>query len=173
MTLAILLAVLLAGCTSSAIPGLTPIGAESRYGVLQTEQRCSNAPLLRGAADRMLPLIVDELDRAKLVEYAHLVDRLRDLHQSRLWICLLPKPEPCPRGSTVIAAGCADSMAGTTLWVAHTSTWEAALAHEFGHVLSIRGGYYAAGSGHPPAVFGPGGVVERALKRYHAQDAAK
>jgi hypothetical protein len=172
MTRALLLCALLAGCTSSALPGLMPIGAESKYGVLQSAQDCTDAPLLRGAADRMLPLVADELDRAGLVDYAHLVKRLRELHHGRLWICLLAKPEPCPRGSSMLAAGCTGG-AGTTMWVAHTSTWEAALAHEFGHVLSIRGGYYAAGSGHPPAVFGPGGVVERALKRYHAQDAAK
>jgi formyltetrahydrofolate synthetase len=115
----------------------------------------------------MLPLVADELDRAKLVPYAHLVKRLRELHQGRLWICSLEKPEPCPRGATGLAAGCSDSMAGTTLWVAKPSM-EAALAHELGHVLSIRGGYYAAGHGHPPEVFGPGGVVAKALARYMA-----
>jgi hypothetical protein len=172
MTRTLLLCALLAGCTSSALPGLTPIGAESRYGVLQSAQDCGEAPLLRGAADRMLPLVADELDRAGLVGYAHLVARLRDLHLGRLWICLLPQPEPCPRGSTVLSSGCADSMAGTTLWVAHVADWEAALAHELAHVLCVRGGYYAGGSGHPTEIFGPGGVTARALQRYQAARAA-
>ena len=81
---------LLAGCPSSAVPGLALKAQAAKYG-LNTRANCSAPEELVRAADLALVLVAREADRMGLIAYSELARKL----DGRVMGCLLEQPEPC------------------------------------------------------------------------------
>jgi len=140
----LILALLVAGCSTTARHGLTPAWQQTKY-TLNTVQACSADPEVIRFADLLVVLYTHEATRAGLVTYEQAA---RALDKPRPGFCVVQRPEPCkvagvcamgskgPDCSPKSGCGSYGFAWGSAEWPAGvTSGWKAHLAHEARHML--------------------------------------
>lgn len=142
----VLLALLCAGCPSTAGRGLTPIW-QQRVHALGTSQPCLADPEVVRVADLALVLLAREAVAAGFDYEA----TARAVERARVGVCLIQRPEPCclspgvgcqrdTDGQVTPKAGCGgEGWAWVSLeWPAGTPRdWRGDLHHEVAHALGF------------------------------------
>ncbi len=107
----------LLGCT---VPhqGLSVTAQSTKY-TLNTKAKCIEPVKTMRLADRILPVVLDEISKAGLIDYQQAVNRLK----GRVMVCMIPRPEPCCAGTACAGPFLRTTparKAGCTVW---TSIW--------------------------------------------------
>lgn len=148
------LAMLAAGCQTTAARGLTAIFQQRQF-TQNTRQVCSSDPTVLAVADLALVLLVREAVRAGVVPSYE--EAARRLGGRQIAACLVEEPEPCCVGSRCAQgsrgpdmtpkAGCAGPGDGW-FWVSRhwpagsPYAWGGQIVHELGHAIAIRLGVH-------------------------------